>query len=267
MSNLLNLRNALIGIALLLAIGLGVETDWGDALGKPQISLRETTARHDAAGVLPDFSLQSDPSTYAQIAERPLLNPNRKPAPTQAIAVAPEPPKPQVRRGLYQLIGVTDFGEVKIAQVREVASNRVKSVREGDQLQEMKVSKVEPARVTLAFAGETDVLELAKYTASGRVPAPPAPPAPLPQAQPVPAAVPQAQPIPRPVAQAAPATPPANGPAAGIGAVPAPATQRVFANGLVVPDGARDSSQPREVMSVGEMLERRRLARQQAGGQ
>ncbi len=266
MSNLLNLRNALVGIALLLAVGLGVETDWGDALGKPQISLREPSARHDAAGVLPDFSLQSDASTYAQIAERPLLNPNRKPAPTQAIAVAPEPPKPQVRRGLYQLIGVTDFGEIKIAQVREVASNRVKSVREGDQLQEMKVSKVEPAKVTLAFAGETDVLELAKFTASGRVPAPPPPPAPIPQVQPV-APSPQAQPVPRPVAQASPQPTAATAPAAGIGAVPAPASQRVFANGLVVPDGARDSSQPREVMSVGEMLERRRLARQQAGGQ
>lgn len=265
MSSVFTLRNALVGMALLLAVGLGLETDWGDALGKPQIALREASARHDAAGVLPDFTLQSEASTYAQIAERPLLNPNRKPAPTQAIAVAPEPPKPQVRRGLYQLIGVTDFGEIKIAQVREVASNRVKSVREGDQLQEMKVSKVEPARVTLAFAGETDVLELAKFTASGRVPAPPPPPAALPQAQPA-MPVPQPQPAQRPIAQAS-SPAPASAPSAGIGAVPAPASQRVFANGLVVPDGARDSSQPREVMSVGEMLERRRLARQQAGGQ
>lgn len=266
MNSEFTVRNALIGTALALAIALGVETDWGDALGKPQIALRDASARHDAAGVLPDFTLQSEASTYAQIAERPLLNPNRKPAPTQVVAVAPEPPKPQVRRGLYQLIGITDFGEIKIAQVREVASNRVKSVREGDQLQEMKVSKVEPARVTLAFAGETDVLELAKFTASGRVPAPPAPPAPPPQTQPA-MPVPQPQPAQRPVAQAPPPQAPATTPSVGIGALPAPASQRVFANGLVVPDGARDPSQPREVISVGEMLERRRLARQQAGGQ
>jgi hypothetical protein len=265
-SGLLSLRNVLIAFAALLAIGLGVETDWGEAFGKPQISLRETSARHDAAGVLPDFALQSEASTYAQIAERPLLNPNRKPAPTQVVAIAPEPPKPQVRRGLYQLVGVTDLGEVKIAQVREIASNRVKSVREGDELQEMKVSKVGAASVTLAFAGETDVLELAKFTASGRVPAPPPPPAPVAAPQPV-AQQPSPQPAapPRPVAQTAPA--PAGQPFVGIGAVPAPASQRVFANGLVVPEGARDPTQPREVISVGEMLERRRLARQQAGGQ
>jgi hypothetical protein len=259
-SNLFSLRNVLIAIAGLLVIALGIETDWGDALGKPQISLRAANAKHDAAGVFPDFTMQSEASAYAQIAERPLLNPNRKPAPTQLIAVAPEPPKPQVRRGLYQLIGVTDLGEVKIAQVREIASNRVKSVREGDQLQEMKVSKVESSKLTLAFAGETDVLELAKFTASGRVPMPVAPPQPVAQAQPmVPPRQPgqqQTPPQPQPVAVPAVAT---AGPAA-------PPSQRVFPNGLVVPEGARDPTQPREVISVGEMLERRRLARQQAGG-
>ncbi len=263
MSSLFSLRNILVVVAGLLVIALGIETDWGDALGKPQISLRAANAKHDAAGVFPDFTMQSEASAYAQIAERPLLNPNRKPAPTQLVAVAPEPPKPQVRRGLYQLIGVTDLGEVKIAQVREIASNRVKSVREGDQLQEMKVSKVESSKLTLAFAGETDVLELAKFTASGRVPMPVAPPQPVAQAQPMvpPRQVgqPQTPPQPQPVATAA-------APAVATAGPAAPPSQRVFPNGLVVPEGARDPTQPREVISVGEMLERRRLARQQAGG-
>lgn len=260
MSNLLTLRNSLIAAAVLLAIGLGFETDWGSGFGDPQVSLHSSGTKRDVTSVLPDFTLQSDASTYAQIAERPLLNPNRKPAPTQIVAVASEPPKPQVRRGLYQLIGITDLGEVKIAQVREIASNRVKSVREGDLLQEMKVSKVESSRLTLAFAGETDVIELAKFTASGRVPAPAPPPVIAQAQQPAPAPPPAPPPV-------MPTQSPPRVPAVATAGVPAPASQRVFPNGLVVPDGARDSSQPREVMSVGDMLERRRLARQQAGGQ
>jgi len=266
MTQYLTVRNTLIATAVALAIGLGFETDWGNGLGTPNVDLRNAASRGDAVSILPDFRLTSDASTYSQIVERPLLNPSRKPAPTQVAQAAPEAPKPQVRRGLYQLIGVSDFGNGRIAQVRELASNRVRSVREGDLLQELTVKKVESNQIVLAFQGETDVLEMAKFTASGRVPPPPAPPVvaapPVPPqaTQPAAAAVPQPQ---QPVAAApAPITAP---PAGSASSAAAPPTQRVFPNGLVVPEGARDPSQPREVVSVGEMLERRRQARQQAG--
>ena len=182
MTTLFTLRNALIATAVALLVALGIETDWGAALTTPQLQSRSGGVKQDASSVLPDFRLGSEASAYSQITDRPLLNPSRKPAPTQLVTAAPEPPKPQVRRGLYQLIGITDLGAVKIAQVREIASNRVKSVRQGDQLQEMTVAKVEPTQVTLAFQGETDVIQMAKFTVSGRVPQPPAPPptAPLP---------------------------------------------------------------------------------------
>ena len=167
-----------------LLVALGVETDWGAALTTPPLQSRSGTVKQDATSVLPDFRLGSEASAYSQIVERPLLNPSRKPAPTQLVTAAPEPPKPQVRRGLYQLIGITDLGSIKIAQLREIASNRVKSVRQGDQLQEMTVAKVEPTQVTLSFQGETDVIEMAKFTASGRVPQPPPPPPMIAQAPP-----------------------------------------------------------------------------------
>ncbi len=176
MSTLFTLRNLLIAIAVLLAVAIGIETDWGANLSTPQLQARSGGIKHDTAAVLPDFRLSSESTTYAQIVDRPLLNPSRRPAPTQLVTAAPEPPKPQVRRGLYQLIGITDLGSVKIAQLREVASNRVKSVRLGDQLQEMTVAKVDATQVTLAFQGETDVIEMAKFTVSGRVPQPPTPP-------------------------------------------------------------------------------------------
>ncbi len=252
MSSLFTLRNSLIALAVALAAALGFETDWGSALTASPPPSRSVTGKHDNAAVLPDFRLSSEATNYAQISERPLLNPTRKPAPTQLVVAATEPPKPQVRRGLYQLIGVMDLGTVKVAQVREIASNRTKSIREGDALQEMTVKKVDATQVTLAFQGETDVLELAKFTASGRVPQPVAPPPPPPQP------VTQAQ----PAAPAAAAVQPPPPTAAVQPSVPGP---RIYPNGLV--EVTPQSSEPRQVMNVVEMLERRRLARQQAGGQ
>ncbi len=190
MSAIFNLRALLLALVAGLVVALGIQTDWGDALTGSLVKPHSVGAKHDAASVLPDFRLSSEANAYAQISERPLLNPSRRPAPTQLVQAAPEPPKPQVRRGLYQLLGITDLGTVKIAQVREVATNRVSSVREGDPLQEMKVTKVEPSQVTLAFQGETDILELAKFTASGRVPAPPQPPPQPPPVAPQPASAP-----------------------------------------------------------------------------
>ena len=252
MSSLFTLRNVLIAAAVALAAALGFETDWGSALSASAIPAHSVSGKHDSAMVLPDFRLQSETGTYAQISERPLLNPSRRPAPTQLIQAATEPPKPQVRRGLYQLIGVMDLGTVKVAQVREIASNRTKSVREGDALQEMTVKKVDATQVTLAFQGETDVLEMAKFTASGRVPQPapppPVPPQPVAQAQPAPAQAPSAPPNPAFAGIAQPPMPVPQPVATGVPAAVAPPPQR-------------------EVISVVEMLERRRLARQQAGGQ
>lgn len=261
MSALFTLRNALLATAAALLVALGIESDWGAALTAPVLQVRSGVVKQDAASVLPDFRLGSEANAYNQIVERPLLNPSRKPAPTQLVTAAPEPPKPQVRRGLYQLIGITDLGAVKIAQVREIASNRVKSVRQGDQLQEMTVAKVELTQVTLSFQGETDVIEMAKFTASGRVPQPAPPPAVIAQAPP-PTGVP-IQPPGQALAAAAYANPiiaaqlaaAGQAPGAPAAAAPAPAVAQQ-------PPAAQ-----REVVSVVEMLERRRLARQQAGGQ
>lgn len=257
MSQLFTLRNVLIVTAVALAAALGFETDWGNAFTAATAPGRSVTGKFDSATVLPDFRLQSEAGTYAQISERPLLNPTRRPAPTQLVVAATEPPKPQVRRGLYQLIGVMDLGNGKIAQVREIASNRTRSVREGEFLQEMTVKKVDETQVTLAFQGETDVIQMAKFTASGRVPQPPLPPAQPPQQQPPPQPIGQASP------QGAVVLPPNPAPVAVVQS--APTAPRTYPNGLV--EVTPQSSEPRPVMNVVEMLERRRLARQQAGGQ
>jgi hypothetical protein len=175
------LRIALVVIAAALAGVLGWMTDWGqDFYETDAQAAAKVTAKADATSVLPDFKLSPESNAYAQIADRPLLNPTRKPAPTQAlVAVAPEPPKPQIRRGLYQLVGIADYGSVKVAQVRELATRKVASVKVGDALQELTVRKVTADSVTLSFASEEDVISMAKYTPSGQIPAPTPQPMPV----------------------------------------------------------------------------------------
>jgi hypothetical protein len=206
----------LAALAAALVIALGWITDWGQDIGRVQLHENAATAKADGATVLPDFKLGSEASAYALIADKPLLNPTRKPAPTQPIAaVAPEPPRPQIRRGLYQLVGVSDFGGVKVAQVREVSSSRVRSVRVGDALQELTVRSVAPESITLAFAGEEELVTLPKFTQSSQIPQP--------------RAVAQAAPIPQSVAVgAASALPPAvQGVQASPAIVPSPSAPPV----------------------------------------
>jgi hypothetical protein len=244
----------------ILAVGLGVAfawmTDWGrDIVDGPEIAAKKASGKFESATVLPDFKLGSDASTYAQIVDRPLLNPTRKPAPTQPIAlVAPEPPKPQIRRGLYQLIGVTDLGSVKLAQVREVATRRVTSVRLGDALQELRVKKITPESITLAFESEEDILSLAKYTPSGQVPPPSTPPPQPPAVNPMVAAsatppgVPQQ--VPSPVSAIAPAIPLAAQPSATGGVNPgAPGDSTAAAPASAPPPRAATSM--RERLGIG----------------
>jgi hypothetical protein len=202
--NVTALQKLLVVLAVGLTAALGWLTDWGQNFAETDLKLQAPATKPDGASVLPDFKLSSDSSAYAQIAERPLLNPTRRPAPTQAaVAVAPEPPKPQIRRGLYQLIGVVDAGYVRVAHVREISTNRVRSVKVGDSLQEMRVNEISPQKLTLGFQGEIDVVALPGFTPSGRVPQPPQIAAP----QPPQVAVPQAPQIAAPSAQTAPAEP------------------------------------------------------------
>lgn len=194
------IRIALIALAAALAAALGWVSDWGrDFSAEPDVLRQKAAVKADAGTLLPDFKLSAESNAYAQISERPLLNPTRRPAPTQAIAqTAPEPPRPQIRRGLYQLVGVSDLGGVKVAQVKETATNRTKNVRVGDLLQELEVARIDQQSVTLSFLGETDVLSLAKFTPSGRLPVPAPAPPPQPVAgvsPPPPAAVDNAVPV------------------------------------------------------------------------
>jgi hypothetical protein len=243
------LNLALAVLAAALAGVFGWLTEWGQAFTRPVDVPAKSAPKGDVGGLLPDFRISADASAYGAIAERPLLNPTRRPAPTAPVAAAPEPPKPQIRRGLYQLVGISDFGAVRVAQVKEIATNTTRSVRAGDMLQELKVESISADSVRLVFAGEADVLTLPKFTASGRVPQPPAPAAP-PQPTPAPQAAASSQPtVPAAQVQQQPravATQPAGTAAttASAGFAP-PAANTAASTAAATPDsGAPPSSAP-----------------------
>lgn len=189
-------RIALSALACGLALALAFELSGGRLwIGySPIAAHRDATMKSGPNSVLPDFGMSAEASLYSDIVDRPLFSPTRMRAPTQIVTAAPEPAKSSIRRGLYQLTGVTDLGLIKIAHLREVATNRVRSVREGDALQELTVKTITATQITLAYEGNVDLIELPKFTPSGRipVPAPAQPPSPL-QAQAQPPPTPQAQ--------------------------------------------------------------------------
>ena len=196
--------SALLGVALVWQFQPFVA---GDAVS----SQRWAVSNSSSPSVLPDFRIGVDAPLYADMVDRPLYSPTRMLAPAQVVIAAPEPAKPSIRRGLYELVGVADLGDVRVAQVREAATRRTISVREGDTLQEMQVTRVDRDRAVLTFQGETDELRLPSFTPTGRVPQPIAP-----ALVPVPAALPVVQasatqattamptPLPTPVIAAAP---------------------------------------------------------------
>jgi len=231
---LLSLRSLLMVAACALVGALGFQIANSDVYdGGVSAHAHRSSGGANGTSILPDFGLGSNASAYSLMVERPLMNPTRKPAPTQAKVAAPEPAKPAIRRGLYELVGVSDFGAGIAAQVRELSTRRITTVRVGDRLQEMTVATITPTRATLTFAGEIDTLDLPKFTASGRVPQPaalptapppqvalqpppgapggPAPPSPVPT-NPVLASPQPANPAPTAAIPVAPPTPVAAGP-------------------------------------------------------
>jgi hypothetical protein len=90
---------------------------------------------------------------YPETTARPLLSPNRRPAPEKtAVGVSSTP------RGLYTLTGVTIVGPLRIALLREKSSGRVVRAEKGKELNGVMVAEIEPESVTLGPAGDQELI-------------------------------------------------------------------------------------------------------------
>jgi general secretion pathway protein N len=168
--------------ALALVIGVEYHLGAGSAAESPRAPAKVADAK-----MIPPFTLAAAEQVAPETAARPLFSPMRRPAPPVATF------QPTMRKGQFVLSGVTASKETSFAFLREVATGKTRSIKQGEEVNGLKVDTVEPRRVVLRQGEETEELTL-----SIQVPPKMAAPAPPPQGQPVPgaaAAPPPGQPL------------------------------------------------------------------------
>ena len=157
--------------ALLLLIGW--ETDWGRQIVRVPSTPPAAEPKPVSAAVLPDYQIDGGLPAHAETVQRTLFNATRRPAPVLAAEDGPR----QIVRGQFQLMGTTVTGERNIAFLKEVGNGKTRVVRQGDEIDGMKVALVTADRVQF-HAGE-DSEELVLKVAPGpktTLAAPPPPP-------------------------------------------------------------------------------------------
>ncbi len=195
--------------ALTLALGaIGVvlvgvivsELAWGPASGAGD-SPRGASAALAEAKLLPPIASVPPEQAYPETGTRPLFVPGRRPAPAGT-------PAGSAAKGQYVLHGVTIVDGLAIAFLKDKNSGKTLRVEKGKEVNGVRVTNVEPEKVTLGEGDDAEVLALVVQKGAGVPPAaappsgpfasPPAPAAPIPGVPPVTAAPPAASPAPRP---------------------------------------------------------------------
>jgi hypothetical protein len=218
-----------------LALLVGWETDWGRQVVRVPPPAPQIEPKPVAAAVLPEYQIEGGLPGHAETVGRTLFNATRRPAPVLAADSGPR----QIVRGRYQLMGTTVAGDKNIAFLKE-ASGKTHVVRQGEELNGVKVARVGPDRVTFTAGDDSEelILKVAPGPKTTLVAAPP-PPGPAPAGQAAAAA-----------AAAAPAR--AAQPAANVAAQPQPpqnakaarrAARAAGAQGSQATDGADQSMQ------------------------
>ena len=160
--------------ALLLLIGW--ETDWGRQIVRVPSTPPAAEPKPVSAAVLPDYQIDGGLPAHAETVQRTLFNATRRPAPVLAAEDGPR----QIVRGQFQLMGTTVTGERNIAFLKEVGNGKTRVVRQGDEIDGMKVALVTADRVQF-HAGEDSeelVLKVAPGPKTTLAAAPPPPGAP-----------------------------------------------------------------------------------------
>jgi hypothetical protein len=184
-------RHPLIAVLGALAVVLVAIIAYEAASG----SLRSQLAGSGTQGaapvqpkLLPPIQPVIAEQAYPETTARPLLSPNRRPAPEKTAVGSSSTPK-----GLYVLTGVTIVGPLRIALLREKSSGRVVRAEKGKEVNGVMVAEIQPESVTLGPAGDQEVISL-QVQKAGAAPAAPAPgpfaPPPAPAAPAAPPEVP-----------------------------------------------------------------------------
>ena len=187
MGRLLNFWWAPIAIAFAAVVAW--ELEWGDAVNKPLVLPAPPDPRPVVPTLLPEYKVTSGPEAYAEVVDRPLFSPTRKPVPPPPPPAPPERPKPVIQTGQYQLTGTIEVGNKLYAFLKETKSGKGLRAAQGDVLGTgLKLAKVEPDRVVFTqydSEGEVKLMVSKSTRLTPTAPPPGAPGAPgTPGAQP-----------------------------------------------------------------------------------
>jgi hypothetical protein len=144
----------------IIAAALGWETDWGRSLRLSPPVEAPVTPKPVAAAVLPDYVVAGGVAARPDTVARTLFNPTRRPAAAQVV----EAPKPKMKRDQFVLTGTVVADGKRTAFLREVAGGKSRRVIQGESINGLTVADVQPNRVKLTFADESEDLTLKVVT-------------------------------------------------------------------------------------------------------
>ena len=162
--------------AAVLAALVGWEIDWGRQVERTPPPSKAVEPKPLAAAVLPEYQVEGGLAGHAETVERTLFNATRRPAPVLTGDNGPR----RIKSGQYQLMGTAVTGDHSIAFLKETAGGKSKTVRQGDEIDGMKVALVAPDRVRLTAGDESEdlILKVAPGPKTTVAAAPPPPGAP-----------------------------------------------------------------------------------------
>jgi hypothetical protein len=162
--------------AVVLAGLVGWEIDWGRHIERTPPTSQSVEPKPVAAAVLPEYRIDGGLAAHSETVDRTLFNATRRPAPVLAGDNGPR----RLKTGQFQLVGTTVTGERNIAFLKETAGGKSRTVRQGDEIEGMKVALVAPDRVRLTVGDESEelVLKVAPGPKTTLAAAPPPPGAP-----------------------------------------------------------------------------------------
>lgn len=146
---------AILSLLLIAALAfIGWETDWGRALRgeAPDPSTRVATLD---TNVLPAFQLPPLEPNYKETIERPLFLSARRPAPPSNITT-----QVAMKKGQFKLAGTTVSAGVSVAYLVETATNKTHRVNMGEDINGIKVERVDATRVVMKQGDEMEELTL-----------------------------------------------------------------------------------------------------------
>ena len=163
--------------AAVLAALVGWEIDWGRQVERTPPASKPVEPKLVSAAVLPEYQIDGGLAAHAETVDRTLFNATRRPAPVLTGENGPR----RLKTGQYQLMGTAVTGDRNIAFLKETTGGKSKTVRQGDEIDGMRVALVAPDRVRLAVGDESEdlILKVAPGPKTTVAAAPPAAGAPV----------------------------------------------------------------------------------------